>query len=191
MQMAGPRVELRPFVRADLDAVHAFAADPVVTRYTDWGPNDAAASNAFIELACARRAPDGDVIWAVTRRDNRHVIGSAAVTIESRIHGRAQFGYALARSAWGQGYATEAARLLVSFAFRDLSVHRLTATCHPENTASVRVLQKAGLSLEGRLRDHLLVGGVRRDSLLFSVIAHNAPRRQAPRGHDVADVPGA
>ncbi len=70
---------------------------------------------------------------------------------------------------WGRGYATEVAQALVEFA-QASGMHRVEATCHPDNAASVRVLAKAGLTLEGRLRDHLLVRGAWRDSLLFSVI---------------------
>ena len=75
----------------------------------------------------------------------------------------------LAPECWGQGYATEVAPAVVGFA-RTLGMHRVEATCHPSNVRSVRVLEKAGLRLEGRLRDHLHVRGAWRDSLLFAVV---------------------
>lgn len=75
----------------------------------------------------------------------------------------------LAPGCWGRGYAIEIAQALVKFA-QALGLHRVEATCHPDNAASARVLTKAGLTLEGRLRDHLLVRGAWRDSLLFAVI---------------------
>jgi RimJ/RimL family protein N-acetyltransferase len=60
--------------------------------------------------------------------------------------------------------------LLVQFGFHHLRLRRIEATCDPDNQASARVLQKAGLSYEGLMRSHMLVGGVGRDSLLYAVI---------------------
>ena len=57
---------------------------------------------------------------------------------------------------------------LAFLGFNSLGLERITATCDPQNLASVRVLEKAGLRQEGRLRGHLLVRGARRDSLLFA-----------------------
>jgi RimJ/RimL family protein N-acetyltransferase len=56
-----------------------------------------------------------------------------------------EVGYLLSHSAWGKGYATEAARTAVSFGFRMAKLERIIGLVHPENLASVRVLEKAGL----------------------------------------------
>jgi ribosomal-protein-alanine N-acetyltransferase len=76
----------------------------------------------------------------------------------------------LARPAWGHGYATEAAAAVLGFAFDRLDLHRLAATCDPGNEGSRRVLEKAGLSYEGHLRDCLHIRGEWRDRLLFAAI---------------------
>lgn len=165
--LRGPRLVLRPFRLDDEDAVHAFASDPEVTRHTDWGPNDRAMTRDF--LAAAVEPDDDGVLLAVTV--DGALVGSAGITVESRQHRRGAFGYALARSAWGHGYATEAAGLLRGHAFGVLGLHRLEATCRPDNLASARVLQKTGLVLEGRLRDHVLVRGAWCDSLLYAAVA--------------------
>ena len=55
---------------------------------------------------------------------------------------------------WGHGYATEAARALVRFGFQELHLHWLWASCNAENQASARVLAKAGMQPEGRLREN-------------------------------------
>lgn len=79
-----------------------------------------------------------------------------------------ELGYSLNQKFWGHGYATLASHMLVELGFSTLGLHRLTATCAPQNTASRRVLEKAGLRYEGRLREHKLIKGQRRDSLLFA-----------------------
>jgi len=57
------------------------------------------------------------------------------------------------------GYATEAARRLLTFGFDELKLHRIFATCDPNNKGSVRVLEKTGMRCEGRLREHKRVKG--------------------------------
>ena len=65
-------------------------------------------------------------------------------------HNREAFiGYCLSRDSWGQGYATETAKGLLSFGFSQLRLHRIFATCDPANLASARVLEKSGMQLEG------------------------------------------
>jgi [ribosomal protein S5]-alanine N-acetyltransferase len=71
----------------------------------------------------------------------------------------------------GHGYATEATCRLLAFGFDELGLHKISATCDPENRASVAVLTKCGMHQEGVLRDHAYVRGEWRDRLLLSVIA--------------------
>jgi L-amino acid N-acyltransferase YncA len=56
------------------------------------------------------------------------------------------------------------------FGFTDLRLHRIWATCRPDNQGSARVLEKIGMELEGQLRDHILIRGQWRDSLLYAAI---------------------
>lgn len=64
-------------------------------------------------------------------------------------------GYTLHRHHWGRGYATEVAGLLLRVGFEQLGLERVAATCDPQNIASARVREKAGLCYKGRLRDSL------------------------------------
>jgi [ribosomal protein S5]-alanine N-acetyltransferase len=99
------------------------------------------------------------------------IIGSVAIAVSSVRHQQeGVLGYVFHRDFWSQGYATEAAGLLVSFGFDRLNLRRITATCHPDNRASARVLQKVGLRYQGRLHNHLFVRDSWRDSLLYAAI---------------------
>ena len=175
------RLLLRDFAWSDQDAVHAFASDPVVTRFMDWGPNDVHDTRAFVAMAVAQSSqrqrteyefatvlpdagPDGSGL----------VIGSASVRIINQQHQAGELGYIFHQAFWSRGYATEATRALLDFGFGPLGLHRITATCRPENLGSARVLEKAGMTLEGRLRDHRLIHGEWQDSLLYAVINRSA-----------------
>jgi hypothetical protein len=81
-----------------------------------------------------------------------------------------EIGYVLARDAWGKGYASEAADLVIKFGFDELKLHKISATCEPFNFASAKVLQKAGLVIEGYLKKHIFIKGQWRDTLLFGCV---------------------
>ena len=66
--------------------------------------------------------------------------------------GEAEIGYELAPDSWRQGFATEAANAIAKFGFRELRLHRISSWCIADNKASATVLERVGLSLEGRLR---------------------------------------
>lgn len=159
----GPHLALARFCESDIEAVHRFASDPEVCRYTGWGPNSLDETRAFVAEAVQRHSDRYDL--AVLR--DGEVIGSASVWTTSPEHRVGELGYTIRRDCWGQGHATEVARLLVELGFEKLGLERLAATCDPGNAASVRVLEKAGLRREGLLRGLYLVRGRRRDRLVF------------------------
>ncbi|WP_432512262.1 GNAT family N-acetyltransferase [Kineococcus sp. SYSU DK001] len=173
-ELTTERLLLKAFTPDDVEAVHAYAGDPEVCRYTDWGPNTAAQSQTFVDDVLAASAAEraDSVTWAVTVTGDGAgaVVGACSVTITSREHRRAAMGYVLARAHWGRGYATEAAAAVLRFAREDWGSARVEATCRPGNVASQRVLRKIGMQQEGLLRSHMLIRGRREDSLLFAAV---------------------
>ena len=172
-RLVGDRLILREFVEIDENAVHSYASDPIVTQFMDWGPNSAEDTRAFLceVLAREKASPRTGFDLAMVDTKSQALIGSAAITVTNVEHRRGEIGYVLHRDFWSKGLATEAARMLLRFGFGELQLRRISATCHPNNRASSRVLEKAGLLLEGRLRSHMLVRGEWRDSLLYAVVS--------------------
>lgn len=175
--LQGKQIYLRDFYPDDWAAVHAYAADPAVVRYMSWGPNSPEQSMAFVASAVVTAAenPRTRFDLAIVLCANNELVGSAGIYLQPGKPYAAEIGYCLRQDAWGKGYASEAARLLVHFGFASLGLHRISATCDPENTASARVLQKAGLQQEGYMRGHMLIRSGWRDSLLFAML-ENDPR---------------
>jgi ribosomal-protein-alanine N-acetyltransferase len=176
MELITPRLLLREFCPDDYAAVHSFASDVEVVRYTDWGPNDPQDTKVFLQEVAedARTSPRVTFALAVVNRDQDSLIGSIQLAVTSPEHRRAEIGYVLTRSRWGHGYATEAATALLQFGFADLGLHKVSATCDPDNIGSQRILTKIGMQMEGHLRDHLYIRGQWRDRLLFAVLSISA-----------------
>lgn len=171
MEQATERLVLREWTMDDFAAVHAYATDPAVVRYMSWGPNTDEDTRAFLRAAVASQGatPRTDYDLAVTLREAGTVLGGAGLTLKNSR--TAELGYVLGRSAWGHGYATEAARALVDFGFRELGLHRIYALCCPPNSASAHVMEKLGMRYEGCLRDNLFARGTFMDTLCFAILA--------------------
>lgn len=169
--METERLLLRPPMIGDADMIFArYAQDSEVTKYLIWRPHkDGSETRAFVER-CIRGWKEGSRFpWVVVRKEDQAVIGMIELRIKG---GEADLGYVLAREVWGQGYATEMAKVVVSWALEQEEISRVWATCDCDNLASARVLEKAGLKFEKVLKGYIVHPNISedlRDSFLFSI----------------------
>lgn len=152
------------------EAVHAYAADLEVVRYMEWGPNTEAETSDFLTRAQSQASARPRTIYelAVVEAAREELIGGIGLHSDGA---QAMLGYCFSRPAWGKGFATEAASLLVRFGFESLDVHRVWARCDSENAASLRVLEKIGMRREGFFRHDCQIRGEWRDTALFAILA--------------------
>ena len=171
--LEGERLWLREFDPADAPAVQRWTGDVAVVQYVPLGPTDDDGAAQYVRGLVAESRVEERTAYTLglVERETGDLVGAVALTIDSRRHRRAELGYLVRRDRWGQGYATEAAALMVGFGFADLGLHRLWAVCDPANHQSVRVLVKLGMHREGLMRHDLLVGDEWRDSELYAVLA--------------------
>jgi RimJ/RimL family protein N-acetyltransferase len=107
---------------------------------------------------------------AVDRACGRAFIGWCALNRWNPDHRSASLGYCFEQAAWGHGYATEATRGLLQWAFGTLDLNRVQAQTDTRNLASARVLDKLGFVREGRLREDCVVNGEVSDSWIYGLI---------------------
>lgn len=167
-ELGPPSIELRPLAASDWEAVHEWARLEEVTRYQAWGPNTAEQTKAFLRQAAESWAvePQTWFIYAVLFAGA--VIGS--VELHLRGHGQGELGYGFNPAWWGRGLATAATARTLEIGFTEHRLHRIYATCDPRNTASKRLLERLGMTHEGRLRENLEIRDGWRDSDVYSVL---------------------
>ena len=168
--LEGRRVRLRELDRGDATAVQQWLDDEGVTRFVPIGPLDQIGTEAWLADAIAAARVEPRVDYTIGIATESELVGSITLSIDSSEHQRAEIAFAVRRDRWGRGFATEAVQLVLGFGFDDLGMHRIWAVCDPENDRSRRVLEKAGMQLEGRLRHDLLIRGEWRDSLVFGAL---------------------
>ncbi len=147
MLIETPRLRLRPFSLEDLVDFTALAGDPAFQAWSLFGPLNAQQARHKLEALIALYETQGFSKWAITTKQDPRSIGYCGLGLEE-IEGRSlpEFGYRLAPAFRGQGLATEAARAAIADAFDRLGLSEIHAFAEPGNTASLRVLEKLGLS---------------------------------------------
>ena len=126
----------------------------------------------FIAMALQRVPPS---FFAITHEDRlAGAIGYATHADVERIG--AEIGYWVAPALWGRGLATTALRLVVAHAFRaDPGLRRVYAVPYATNPASARVLEKAGFTREGTMRQSAVKDGKILDQWLYSILRDELP----------------
>lgn len=86
-------------------------------------------------------------------------------------HRRAEIGYALYDKVFeGKGYTSEATIPLIKYGFTKLNLNRIEAIVAPENTASLKIIEKLGMQKEGHLKQHYMSNGAAEDSIIFGIL---------------------
>jgi RimJ/RimL family protein N-acetyltransferase len=139
------RLILRLRTATDLDACVAMDSDPEVTRYLPkmWDTPEEHAT--MLKEWIARSHPAGLGYWSIFPKDNpAEVLGWAHLLPLEGDGTATEIGWRLKRSAWGKGYATEAARAILDHAFGTVGSRRVVAATHSENKRSKRVVERLG-----------------------------------------------
>ncbi|MCY4582724.1 MAG: GNAT family protein [Chloroflexi bacterium] len=171
MRLETPRLVLREYTEDDCAAVLAYQNDPRYLRYYPWEDRTPEDVQRFVRTFIDWRSesPRRRFQLAVLLRGSGALIGSGGVRRKPDDDSEADIGFELTPEHWGRGYATEAATAMATFAFRELGVLRLSSWCIAENAASARVLEKLGMSLEGRLAAAERFKGRDWDTLLYGM----------------------
>jgi RimJ/RimL family protein N-acetyltransferase len=145
------RLILRRFTAADEDDLLELDADPEVMRYLSGGrptPRRLIHDEILPRIIGYYDRHPGFGSWALVEKFTGAFVGWIALRPpEGKGIEDVELGYRLRRSAWGKGYATEAARTLVRKGFAELGVERVFATTYQDNLASRRVMEKLGMTL--------------------------------------------
>lgn len=141
------RLVLRPAVDADRDAVADLNARPEVAAWLG-GVLSRAESDAFVDRVMAHEARYGFGFWVAERRSDRRLIGMTGVwwvPPELAMPDTAEIGWRFLPEAWGQGYATEAAKAALGFGFDVLRLPEIIAFTARTNLASQGVMRRIGM----------------------------------------------
>ncbi len=172
--LATERLLLRVVTLADVDALHAYQSRPDVCRYLPYAPRGRGEVTALVAASAQRTRlrEEGDALQiAVVRRDDERVVGELFFAIRSVAAAGAEIGWVFEPRESGRGYATEAARALLAFAFGTLRLHRVFARLDPRNTPSARLCERLGMRHEAHHVADVWSDGAWADTTIYALLA--------------------
>ena len=165
-----PRLRLRQFRAEDAEAMHECFGDAKAMRF--W--NHPAHTKSLETERAVRRfvdcTPSYYRFWAAADAQTDRCLGLVNYHDGHIRSKRIAIGYIINPARCRQGLATEAVSAMLDFCFDRMSIHRVQAFIHPENVASLRLVEKLGFRREGLLRDNLRVGDVWRDEVVYALL---------------------
>ncbi len=173
MEMCTARLNIRDLTYADLNDIHDLHSRPETDEFNTLGiPKTIdVTKNILNEWIIAQNDdPRTSYIFAVELSESHQFIGLIALVRSALKYRSGEVWYKIHPDYWRKGYATEALKELLDFSFNKLQLHRIDAGCVIENIASIKVLEKVGMTREGSKRLALPIRGTWRDSYEYSIL---------------------
>ena len=161
------RLIVRSFRQADWPAVLSYTGNPAVMTYLPEGVFNGEAARAFV----TQNEGESARAFGVELRQTGQLIGH--ISFHPWFGNQTyEIGWVFHPDFYGQGLATEAANAMIQFGFETLHLHRIIATCQPENPASQRVMEKIGMRREGHFKQCIYRGNnVWWDEYFYAILA--------------------
>ncbi|MBN3526741.1 GNAT family N-acetyltransferase [Paenibacillus apiarius] len=165
------RLRLRQLRAEDAQELYHYFSQDEVTQYYDL--------ESFVEMRQAeelianwnrRYEEQQGIRWGITYKPDDVIIGTCGFHNWFKDHRKAEIGYELTPEYWRQGIMTEAIAQVMKFGFEEMGLHRIEAFIDPDNISSRKLLEKAGLREEGRLRECFYEKGQFVDAVIFSIL---------------------
>jgi RimJ/RimL family protein N-acetyltransferase len=167
--LVGSAIYLRPLEKEDARTIVPWFNDAEVTRFTRrYRPLTLAEEEEYL-----RRLPDSatDVGLGIALRGDDRLVGLTALHDVDPRNRHAQLGLLIGdKDSWGKGYGTEATRLLVQYAFETLNLNRVWLHVYEHNARGLRVYEKVGFRVEGRLRQEAFRDGRYWDTVVMGLL---------------------
>jgi RimJ/RimL family protein N-acetyltransferase len=170
-----PRLTLRPYRRDDLSAVYDIQSRPQVTRYLLFDVRNLDQVRIALEerIQAGKPGYDGErliLALAVVLPEAEAVIGDVVLFRQSREHRQGELGYIFHPDYSGQGYATEAARMMLRLGFEHYGLHRIIGRIDARNTPSARVLERLGMRREAHFVRNEFIKGEWTDEVIYAML---------------------
>ncbi len=171
MELRTPRLRIREFIEGDYLALRDMDTKAEFNLYERELATEADTRQSLEEsLTSQREIPRSTYRMAITIPPSDVVKGVINIHSQNARIREWEVGWAVHPDEWCKGYATEAARQVIGWAFLTLNIHRVVAFCHADNAASVKVMQKLGMKQDGRLRETRWLNGCWWDECVYAVL---------------------
>ncbi len=149
------RLNLKEVVLSDLEKIHELHCLPETDEFNTLGiPETIDVTEKIVNdwILAQQQTPRVSYTFSIYLKNSSQFIGTIGIKMGKENYRTAEIWYKLRKDFWGNGYATEALKEVITFGFQSLKLHRIEAGCATENIGSIKVLEKVGMTREGRTR---------------------------------------
>lgn len=165
------RLILRPLRTEDTISLFEYRSDKETNKYQGWIPESAEEVTDFIAKTPPYfNAPETWFQLAVTDKEKELFIGDIGVHFFGSENKQVELGCTLNKKYQNKGYATEALTKVIDHMFRDLEKHRIITSIDPQNTDSIRLVERIGFRKEGHFIKSLFLNNVWVDDVIYALI---------------------
>ena len=166
--LTGDRLDLRSLEAGDADLFAKWSNDEEVKRFFDT-PHPSSRDRA--EDSIRAMGKDRNVNLGIVIRESDRLIGWCRLWSFNYVDRNCLYAILIGeKECWGQGYGTEATRLMVGYAFRTLNMHKVSLYVNAPNKGAIRAYEKAGFVREGMKREDKFYDGVYHDTVTMSIL---------------------
>jgi [ribosomal protein S5]-alanine N-acetyltransferase len=173
MTLQTSRLIFREISTNDLSDIHILLSLPETDKFNTLGiPNSIQETEKIISdwLVGQNARPQTSYIFCLDLVTAKQFIGLIALNLGTPNYKTAEVWFKIHLDHWNKGYTTEALEKLIEFGFKELGLHRIEAGCAVENIASIKVLEKVGMTKEGMKRKKLPIRGEWKDNYFYAIL---------------------
>jgi len=157
--------------------IHQLHSIPSVDKYNTLGiPTSFRQTENLVNtwLLAQNAVPRTSYIFTVENPETAEFAGLIALNLDKPAYRKGEVWYKIHPAHWRSGYASKALRRLLQFGFKELKLHRIEAGCAVDNVGSIKVLEKVGMTREGRKRKVLPIRGEWVDNYIYAILEDDA-----------------
>lgn len=165
------RLILREVSKLDVEEIYQIFSDEEVAKYDWFEPIESQEeARKIIDVYKEEFEAEEEITWGIALKETNKLVGICCLCHFEPEARRAEIGYDLMQSEWNKGYATEMVKAIVDFGFNYINLNRIESFITPGNHASVKVLEKAGFTKEGVVRERDFIKNKLEDGVIMAIL---------------------
>lgn len=171
LEIKTERLVLRRIESRDAESLFKYRSDSVTNQYQGWIPKTIDDAHNFIAKTAEKiNEYDSWFQLAIINRDNDEMIGDIGIHFLDEENYQVEIGCTLAKSHHRKGIANEALKAIIEYLFVNLYKQRITCSIDPQNTASIKMVEKLGFRKEAHFRQSILIDGEWYDDVVYAIL---------------------
>lgn len=172
MEFKTNRLSIRPVSIDDKESIFKYRSDSETNKYQGWIPETVEDVEVFIGKTSVKiNEPETWFQFVIIEKESDKLIGDIGIHFMDAENKQVEIGCTLNKDYQGKGYATEALKAILDYLIHTLEKHRIVTSIDPENSNSIRLVERLGFRKEAHFVESLFLNGKWVDDIVFALLA--------------------